>query len=473
MHDTRHLERVERLYRLRAVRVAQFLSLVPYLRLIGLNGSLARGKIRETSDIDFLIVSTPGRLFTVRFLVTLIVHLFGLRRYGPYIAGRICLNRYQTTDHLEVTPHNMYHGEVFSPMIPLVNLRETYEQYVRANQWMEQTGYPIRYRHLRGYQNLTGFMAPFRRLAEFLLKGTIGDRIENYLTRYQTKKILAHPLTYQYPDRIKVSDHLLLFHPPGPGEIDDDLHRWDIVADEYNTLQGKVGDPFRRLIVDPVIFDFLGTIRGTRILDAGCGNGYIAAKLHKCGAKVSGVDWSVMMIARAKQNFPDLDFRVFNIEQSLPFAEGEFHKIVASMVIQDVRDPERALVQLVRHLAPDGDLILAIPHPCYAYPAGVIRKTWWQKILGRPGHFLIQEYALDRKVTVPIQGMRHATPRHHRTLSQYWQLFERSGLVIREMREPTIRDVDQLRRGQQLPWLDQLRPYGTIPLALVLRLKKT
>lgn len=472
MHDTRHLERVERLYRLRAVRVAQFLSIVPFLRMIGLNGSLARGKIRETSDIDFLVVSTPGRLFTVRFLITIIVHMFGLRRYGPYIAGRICLNRYQTTDQLEILPHNMYHGEVFGPMIPLVDLEKTYEWYQRANAWMEEAGYPIRYRHLRGYQNLTRLMMPFRLLGEYLLKGTIGDWIENYLTRYQTKKILAHPLTRQYPDRIKVSDQLLLFHPPGPGEIDDDLERWDIVADEYNTLQGKIGDPFRRLILDPVIFELFGTVRDQRILDAGCGNGYISWQLTKRGARVSGVDWSVMMIARAKQNFPELDFRVFNIEQTLPFAEGEFDAIVASMVIQDVRDPERALAELVKRLRVGGQLILAIPHPCYAYPAGVIRRTWWQRWTQQPGDFIIQDYALERKVTVPIQGMRQATPRHHRTLSQYWQLVERSGLMIRSMREPTIRDMEQLRSHHHPRWLDQLRPFGTIPLALILQLNK-
>lgn len=43
---------------------------------------------------------------------------------------------------------------------------------------------------------------------------------------------------------------------------------------------------------DPVLWDFLGDVRGGDVLDAGCGTGYLSRKLSAAGARVVGVDLS-------------------------------------------------------------------------------------------------------------------------------------------------------------------------------------
>jgi SAM-dependent methyltransferase len=50
--------------------------------------------------------------------------------------------------------------------------------------------------------------------------------------------------------------------------------------------------------------------RGARVLDVCCGTGYLAGLLAERGFRVTGLDESAAMIAHAKENVPEGDFRV-------------------------------------------------------------------------------------------------------------------------------------------------------------------
>jgi len=132
-----------RKYWRRAFIGAWWLRFVPYVRLIGLNGSMVTGKVHPESDIDFYIVVEPGHIFFTRALTTLFAHLLGMRRHGEYVAGKLCLNRYASTDFTEITPHKLGDAQVFHNLIPLAARAEVYEKYVEENIWMKSFGYPV------------------------------------------------------------------------------------------------------------------------------------------------------------------------------------------------------------------------------------------------------------------------------------------------------------------------------------------
>ena len=125
----------------RAVRVARFLSIIPFVRLVGLNGSMATGTMREESDIDFFIVAEPGHLYTARLFVTGALRSLRLTTTNTVTAGKICLNRYATCDNLDITEHNEYHARVFHNLMPLYAQREIGVKYWSVNQWMEKFGF--------------------------------------------------------------------------------------------------------------------------------------------------------------------------------------------------------------------------------------------------------------------------------------------------------------------------------------------
>lgn len=73
-----------------------------------------------------------------------------------------------------------------------------------------------------------------------------------------------------------------------------DAHRnviaaWDAAADDLQSF-GAEGDFARRHLLNPTIFALAGDVAGKRILDAGCGEGYLSRLLAKRGALVTGVE---------------------------------------------------------------------------------------------------------------------------------------------------------------------------------------
>ena len=55
----------------------------------------------------------------------------------------------------------------------------------------------------------------------------------------------------------------------------------------------------------PAVRDLLPDVSGKRVLDAGCGSGYYAARLAEQRAEVVGVDASEAMIAEATDRYGD------------------------------------------------------------------------------------------------------------------------------------------------------------------------
>ncbi|MDO8435221.1 MAG: nucleotidyltransferase domain-containing protein, partial [bacterium] len=63
----------------RAQRFAWLFGLLPWVRLVCACGSVAWGTADEESDIDFCIVTKPGRIWSTRFIIAGTLEVFGLR----------------------------------------------------------------------------------------------------------------------------------------------------------------------------------------------------------------------------------------------------------------------------------------------------------------------------------------------------------------------------------------------------------
>lgn len=201
----------ESAYLNRAILAARLLRHLPFIRLVGLNGSLVLKTATEVSDIDLFIVSRYGRIYTVRLFSNLLLVLTSLRRQGDRVAGRICLNRYQTTRSLGVLPENAYHARYFAPLVPLVAARGVYEGYQAANRWMGRFGQRVK-PGLKLSPPIEPSALAF--LIERLLSGRGGDPIEAIVRSLQVRRISLDPRTRAAPPgRVRFSDLELCFHP--------------------------------------------------------------------------------------------------------------------------------------------------------------------------------------------------------------------------------------------------------------------
>jgi len=130
----------------------------------------------------------------------------------------------------------------------------------------------------------------------------------------------------------------------------------------HDRLAATYGDFFAAntaRAIEPLL-DGAGVRAGLAVLDVACGPGHVAAAAARRGARVTGVDLSVEMLALAARAHVDVRFREADAE-ALPFTDCAFDAVVCNFGIGHFARPELAAKELGRVLAPGGRLAL----------------TWW------------------------------------------------------------------------------------------------
>jgi len=129
---------------------------------------------------------------------------------------------------------------------------------------------------------------------------------------------------------------------------------WSRRASTYGRVSGAITARF----IDPLL-DAARVGPGMRVLDVATGPGHVAAAAAARGAEPVGVDIAEGMLAVARRDHPQLDFRHGDAE-ALPFADSSFDAVVGAFVMNHLPRPEVAAAELVRVLASGGRLALSV-----------------------------------------------------------------------------------------------------------------
>lgn len=138
---------------------------------------------------------------------------------------------------------------------------------------------------------------------------------------------------------------------------------------------------WRRLAAEAVVR------RGDRVLDGACGTGDLAVADLRAGAgRVTGLDFSEPMLARARRKAPQVEW-VRGDLLALPFADATFDAATVGFGVRNVADLELALRELRRVLRPGGRLaVLEITRP--RGPLRLFYSLWFDRIVPLLGRLL-------------------------------------------------------------------------------------
>jgi SAM-dependent methyltransferase len=211
-----------------------------------------------------------------------------------------------------------------------------------------------------------------------------------------------------------------------------------------------------------VDFDRLGVQAGDRVLDMGCGAGRHAFELYRRGTDVIAFDQDADELAGVSDMFAamrkagevpdgaDADVKQGDALQ-LPFADGEFDRVVAAEVLEHVPDDEAAIAELARVVRPGGTLAVTVPRwlpekVCWALSdeyheveGGHVRIYTGDELVGKlEGAGLVltgkaHAHALHSpywwlKCAVGVDNSDHVLPRtYHRLL--VWDIMQRPWLT--------------------------------------------
>jgi ubiquinone/menaquinone biosynthesis C-methylase UbiE len=221
---------------------------------------------------------------------------------------------------------------------------------------------------------------------------------------------------------------------PREQSLDDTRQVWDRLAADWEIQVGDDGDSNRRLNSDPVLWQMAGDVKGLIVLDAGCGTGYLAKRLHEKGAKVVGVDVSPKMVEIAIKKHRNIDFRVGACSDLKDFGTGFFDLVVSNYVLMDVPDMDETVQAFHRVLKPGGVAVLIFSHPCF--PQGKADEDGETgDLLYRWDHNYFEE---SRQVGPPWAHFKSEFVWHHRPLAAYWKSFQSAGFEIADLQEPRL-----------------------------------
>ena len=115
-----------------AQKYAKLISYFPFVRGICISGSLSKGYMDKNSDIDYFVITEPGRLWLTRLLLTFYKKIFLLNSRKNF-----CINYFIDTNSLEIPDKNIFTATELSYIIPVYNY-DLYKKVMDSNEWKEQ-----------------------------------------------------------------------------------------------------------------------------------------------------------------------------------------------------------------------------------------------------------------------------------------------------------------------------------------------
>lgn len=114
----------------KAQQKAKLISKFPFVKAVGVSGSLSKGYYDSKSDIDFFVITQPDKLWLCRTFLMLYkkLFLFNSRKY-------FCINYFMSSGNLEVEEKNRFTATEIKTLIPFQG-KSAFAEFYKKNQWV-------------------------------------------------------------------------------------------------------------------------------------------------------------------------------------------------------------------------------------------------------------------------------------------------------------------------------------------------
>jgi SAM-dependent methyltransferase len=221
----------------------------------------------------------------------------------------------------------------------------------------------------------------------------------------------------------------------------------------------------------PFLLDWCEPIRGLRVLDLGCGEGYVARQLARRGAaSVLGIDVSAEMVARANDEEArdrlGVEYRQGDARDRAVVPDASLDLVVAVFLFNylDRSGTAAVMAEVRRLLRPGGRFVFAVPHPSLPFLRAEEPPFYFQR--KGLGYFSARDVTLEGRIwrrdgiAVPVRCV-------HKSLQDYFESLRAAGFRA-------LPDVHELRVTDAHIELDPafFGPLRDLPLHLAFRVTK-
>lgn len=131
-------ERAEKLLR-ETNTIKLYLQKIPWIKFVGITGSVAAFNVTEENDIDIFIITQKNRAWITRLCVVFILKILDKYPKENCIAEKICPNLIVDEDHMgwNKDSRNLFVANEIIMMIPILSRDNTYFKFLQENLWIK------------------------------------------------------------------------------------------------------------------------------------------------------------------------------------------------------------------------------------------------------------------------------------------------------------------------------------------------
>lgn len=221
---------------------------------------------------------------------------------------------------------------------------------------------------------------------------------------------------------------------------------WDaVVALRHQQIANGRDVSIRAVLVPAILSESADLAAASRVLDVGCGDGYLTLRLAERFDAVEAIDPSTgsIELAREQNGRANIDYHALSVEAlANSTAPATFDLVVANMVLMDTADLTSFLASCSRLSAPGGLLIATCLHPFF-WP------SYWG-YFDEPWFVYDQEIFVRGPFRTSIEPLGVETTHAHRPLGLYVNTMLGSGYRIERIEE--LRPSAEVAERYPEPW---------------------
>ena len=213
------------------------------------------------------------------------------------------------------------------------------------------------------------------------------------------------------------------------------LDAYHVNAQAWSNIVERQGIPSRRLVTNEAIYSVIESYKPTRILDVGCGEGWLSRALARPDRFIAGVDGVPALIEQARKRTPPEAGIHYGVYDYKAIANGElrswkeiegvqFDVAVCNFSIIGERHIVHALarIPIITH----GVIIIQTLHPMVANGSAPYQDGWREGSWAGFG-----------------DEFTKTAPWYFRTISSWIELLDKSALSLVSMAEPIHPETQQ------------------------------
>jgi ubiquinone/menaquinone biosynthesis C-methylase UbiE len=228
------------------------------------------------------------------------------------------------------------------------------------------------------------------------------------------------------------------------------LYQYKKFASYWNKRAGNTGEIYKRLVLDPIMFDAVGSLNEKVVFELGCGNGYLALKFIKQNPKsliLADISEYNLEFAKEKCADPRVSFLEQDATEKWRVDSDSVDIVYSNMMLNEVENIKTPIEETFRVLKNGGIFIFSVTHPSWDLFVFAQEKAGKKsnKIQGI-GNYFRRGFAkfimgIDSKTNPALSeefGEQFKVEHYQRPLSDYFNQLVEANFFVRKIFEPEL-----------------------------------